>query len=234
MSSTARYNNWLGDLWEELIEFSTYGPSERAILKARRAANQVTDQDKNAEKTLESSFQQAKRKREAEIDDILETENDMDSIYQIKGTSDVDSFSVASFQKAAAAAAQEKPEMNVTISDKESGIIDGYGLRDMLVDKWGVPLDIDFQRGFSQLPFVYVTVLPVVGFGSRKSRHLTELDYLMHLQAVVEILDEYDNLEAWLGFVQGTKQTPKPGVTSVPYRLDLSPSQLQKVLGSRQ
>jgi Domain of unknown function (DUF3067) len=106
---------------------------------------------------------------------------------------------------------------------------DGYALRDLLISKWGVPLDIDFQRGYSQQT-VYCTILPVV-FGSRKCRHVQELDYLMHLQAVVEILHAYNNLEEFREFIETTNRTPKPGVESVPFRLELSPRQLSKVLG---
>jgi hypothetical protein len=30
-----RQCNWIGDLWTEVIEFSTYGPGERKLLKVR-------------------------------------------------------------------------------------------------------------------------------------------------------------------------------------------------------
>lgn len=120
---------------------------------------------------------------------------------------------------------------------------DGYALRDLLVSKWGVPLDVDFERrGYyssatttttTTTPSVYVTVLPVA-FGNRRlCRHETELDYLMHLQAVVEILHRYDNLEPWRFFLESTSKSPKPGVESVPFRLTLSPSDLANVLNNK-
>ena len=56
----------------------------------------------------------------------------------------------------------------------------------LLVGKWGVPFDIEFQRG-KGLDSVYCTVFPVA-FGLIRCRHESELDYLMHLQDVVEVL----------------------------------------------
>lgn len=109
--------------------------------------------------------------------------------------------------------------------------IDGYAVRDILLQRWGVPLDVGFQRGQSG-DSVYVTVLPVVGYGNRRqSRHETELDYLQHLQAIVEILQKYDNLEPWMDYLQRTSKVPQPGRESIPYRLNLSPSDAKKILG---
>lgn len=224
-TTTTRRNSWLGDLWEEVIEFSTYGPAERRMLKAKRAAAAATKEEEqniassstNSDITL-SSFQQVKgniRNREASIGD-----NDEDI--------DTSSLSLQAFQSVVAAAGASA----AAASDDNNGLeFDGYALRDLLVSKWGVPLDVDFQRGnSSQQQTVYCTVLPVA-YGSSKSRHANELEYLMHLQAVVEILQEYNNLEEFLDFVRTTQRKPKPGVESVPFRLELSPRQLQKVLG---
>jgi len=113
---------------------------------------------------------------------------------------------------------------------------DGYALRDMLVAKWGVPLDVDFQSmstiGTSTgTSFLYCTVLPLVGYGSPlRSRHDSELEYLMHLQGVVEVLCKYNNLEGFLAFVEGTDRVPKPGTDSVPFRLDLSEEDLEGIM----
>ena len=108
--------------------------------------------------------------------------------------------------------------------------MDGYALRDLLVSKWGAPLDVDFQRGaVAGAAAVYCTVLPVA-FGSRKCRHLNELDYLMHLQGVVEILHKYDNLDEFCAFVETTDFIPKPGTSSAPYRMRLSEDDLNKIL----
>jgi hypothetical protein len=71
---------------------------------------------------------------------------------------------------------------------------DGYAMRDAILEKWGQCFDVDFNRvesfGFKN---VYLNVLPFC-LGGRRFRHETELDYLCHLQAVVEILQKYDQV----------------------------------------
>lgn len=68
---------------------------------------------------------------------------------------------------------------------------DGYAMRDVILEKWGRCYDVDFNRvdsfGFKSL---YLNILPF-HLGGRRFRHATELDYLCHLQAVVEILVKY-------------------------------------------
>ncbi|KAL3906964.1 MAG: hypothetical protein SGILL_009064 [Bacillariaceae sp.] len=219
-NTQTKRQNWLGDLWEEVIEFSTYGPAERKMLKAKReaaAAKATTESGNNSPEVVLSaaSFRKAKERISGNAGaGAGSADNDESS-----------SLSLQAFQSAVAASEAGK---NTDLD------FDGYGMRDLLVSKWGVPLDVDFQRGYStDQPTVYCTVLPFA-FGSLKCRHVTELDYLMHLQAVVEILHEYDNLDEFRAFVETTKRVPKPGVESVPFRLELSPQQLQKVLGVAQ
>jgi hypothetical protein len=102
--------------------------------------------------------------------------------------------------------------------EEEDVDFDGYKLRDLLIEKWGVPLDIDFQRGIGGQT-VYCTVLPVA-YGSKKCRHESELDYLMHLQGVIEIIIS----------LQKTRRSPKPGVESVPFLLELDSQSLKQIL----
>ncbi|KAG7349844.1 protein of unknown function DUF3067 containing protein [Nitzschia inconspicua] len=212
LRTETRRNNWLVDLWEEVIEFCTYGPGERKMLKAKRKAAAIknTNNDNN---TSLASFQQAKKK-------IGVAENNS-SIDKNIGNDDDSSVSLQAFQSAVVKAGNDNNVDDIGF--------DGYALRDLLIAKWGVPLDIDFQRGYTQQT-VYCTILPVA-FGSSKCRHANEMEYLMHLQAVVETLHEYNNLEEFCDFVSKTSRRPKPGVESVPFRLELSPQQLQKVLG---
>ncbi|KAG7373934.1 protein of unknown function DUF3067 containing protein [Nitzschia inconspicua] len=212
LRTETRRNNWLVDLWEEVIEFSTYGPGERKILKAKRKAAATKDTNNDNDTSSLASFQQAKKKI-----GVTENNSSIDNI----GNDDDSSVSLQAFQSAVA-----KADNGNNVNDIG---FDGYALRDLLIAKWGVPLDIDFQRGYTQQT-VYCTVLPVA-FGSSKCRHANEMEYLMHLQAVVETLHEYNNLEEFCDFVSKTSRRPKPGVESVPFRLELSPQQLQKVLG---
>jgi len=76
---------------------------------------------------------------------------------------------------------------------------DGYAMRDVILEKWGKCFDVDFNRvdsfGFKNL---YLNVVPF-HLGGRRFRHETELDYLCHLQAVVEVLQKYDQVRDLMG-----------------------------------
>ena len=215
-SSSTTCKNWLGDLWEEVIEFSTYGPSERKVLKARRkqaaAEKEKNDVSNDGDISL-TSFRQAKQKYGSS------NSNDNRQDPSTSSSEDDESLSLQAFQSAVASKDEE---------DKEEIDFDGYKLRDLLVEKWGVPLDIDFQRG-SGGNSVYCTIMPVA-FGSSKCRHESELDYLMHLQAVVEVLQKYNNLDPFVFFIKKTSRAPKRGIESVPYLMDLDSDSLKKIL----
>ena len=217
-STTTTCNNWLGDLWEEVIEFSTYGPSERKVLKARREEAAAAATKKAGGDISLDSFQRAQQNFGSKRNDDNESASASASASSSSSPSlsENDSLSLQSFQAAIAS------------SEKEDIDFDGYKLRDLLVEKWGVPLDIDFQRGYGGST-VYCTILPVA-FGSSRCRHRSELDYLMHLQGVVEVLQKYDNLDPFIFFVQTTKKTPKPGVESAPYLMQLDDDALKKIL----
>lgn len=214
-------NNWIGDLWSELLEFSTYGPAERKILKAKR---------------------EEKKKKAAGIENSNSIKEEYDDNKNEDNNDDKFLVSIEAFQNAknnkslissASTSSFKESSTSTTTDDAESSSspdFDGYKFRDLLVKKWGVPLDVDFQRGDMNTA-VYCSVLPVVGFGNAtKSRHDTELDYLMHLQGIIEILKKYDNLDPFLLFLNTTNRIPKPGIGSVPYKLVLSPSSLKQIL----
>ena len=110
---------------------------------------------------------------------------------------------------------------------------DGYALRDAIFTKYGKCYDVDFQPvqsfGFKEL---YLNILPF-HLNGRRFRHETELDYLCHLQAVVEILIKYDQLEYVLYQLQETKKKPRAGTSplvAVPLRLKLDEDQLNSIL----
>ena len=198
-------NVWNGvfQLWEEVLELSTYGPSERRMRKkARQEANARENQDDEDEYDALSfvNFQMALKNHvsslsSSEVDDGVDDCND--------------------------------PTM---VNNKQNNVhFDGYALRDLLVTKWGVALDVEFQRGAAGDTCVYCTILPVA-FGSRKCQHDTELAYLMHLQGVVEVLAKYQNLDLFVDFIVTTSKVPKPGTDSVPFRMELSDQDLNKIL----
>jgi len=117
---------------------------------------------------------------------------------------------------------------------KKNDDFDGYAFRDTLLAKWGACYDVDFNRvdtfGFRSL---YLNVLPF-RLGRRPFRHETEYDYLCHLQAVVEILQKYDQLDYVLYQIGETNKRPIPGrspIIAVPLRLDLTKEQVNEILG---
>lgn len=208
----------MGDLWEEVIEFSTYGPAERKLLKARKDKDATaTRKEKDGDISM-YSFQQAQQKFRPRASG---GNNSNESFSSCPSIADDDSLSLKVFKATVASSGQKE-------NNDEEINFDGYKLRDLLVDKWGIPLDIDFQRGYGGRS-VYCTVLPVA-FGSSRCRHESELDYLMHLQGVVEILQKHDNLDPFIFFVQTTNKIIKPGVESAPYLMKLNDEALKKIL----
>lgn len=205
--------NWLGDLWEEVIEFSTYGPEERKLLKEKREKSAAATLKEGGGKISMDSFQQAQQKYASKTPGWKSDESSSSSI------AEDDSLSMQAFQSAVA---------SKKASNDDEIDFDGYKLRDLLVEKWGVPLDIDFQRGFGGTT-VYCTILPIA-FGSSRCRHESELDYLMHLEGVIEVLQTYDNLDPFIFYVQKTNKVPKPGIESVPYLMKLDDNALKKIL----
>jgi hypothetical protein len=179
-------NFWQGvvGLWDEIIEVSTYGPSERKLLKARREA------------------------KARKVDGIDGGDDDDDM--------SLDSFRRATNQLSEQATSPAPPDLD----------FDGYAMRDLLLEKWNAPLDIDFQR---QPGVVCCTILPVA-FGSHKCRHESELEYLMHLQGIVEVLHKYNNLDLFIDFIITTSKVPKVGTDSVPFRLELTDEDLELIL----
>ena len=208
------YNQiWLKDLWDEVIEMSTYGPGERKIRKERRRQKAVEDEsDVSLESFMEAAKKQEKSSNASSKIDDATTVGEMDN----------DSSSADTSLKAFQAAVANR-------SDKKLSDFDGYALRDLLVDLWGAPLDVGFER---QPRSVHCTVFPVA-FGNWKCQHTSEISYLMHLQGVIEILDKYNNLEPYVNFLLTTQNTPKPGTTGIRYRLELSEEQLDSILNTQ-
>lgn len=186
--------NGIKNLWDEIIEVSTYGPSERKLLKLQRELQRKV--------LLEEKEPIYYNSMERQDDNNSSSKNDV------------------MWMEAFAAA-----------RDTTSLEYDGYALQKLLVSKFGVSLDVDFQRIGDN---IYCTILPMIGYGSSssslRSRHMTELDYLMHLQGVVEILHKYDNLNDFVTFVETTNKVPKRGTDSVPFRLTLTQNDIDNIL----
>jgi len=137
-----------------------------------------------------------------------------------------DELSLEAFQQAKAKSDK--------VTSNNNDDFDGYAFRDAIFQKWGACYDVDFNPvqsfGFKK---VYLNVLPFC-LGRRRFRHATEYDYLCHLQAVVEILQEYGQLDYVLAQLDETTKKPRAGTSplvAVPLRLDLTPEQVDAILG---
>lgn len=213
--STTTCHNWLGDLWEEVIEFSTYGPAERKMLKAKREKAAAAALKESGGDVSMDSFQRAQQQYGSKPTTSSGNNGNQSS-------DEDDSLSLGAFRAVVASSSKNDN------GDDDEVDFDGYKLRDLIVEKWGVPLDVDFQRGYDG-GTVYCTVLPIA-FGSSRCRHESELDYLMHLQGVVDVLKKYNNLDSFIFFVKKTNKVPKPGTESAPYLMNLDDEALKKIL----
>jgi hypothetical protein len=155
----------------------------------------------------------------------------------IFGSADVDSENTdASFDDLSLDAFQKAKAKVSKVAQEEGKEFDGYDFRDIIYAKWGQCFDDDFNWvdsfGFKS---VYLNVYPFY-LGRKPFRNTSEYDYLCHLQAVVEILQEYGQLEYVLYQIGETKKRPIPGrapIVAVPCRLDLSEEQVNSILGRR-
>jgi len=143
-------------------------------------------------------------------------------------------ISLASFQAEMAKRQQQQQQQVSSTTTSNLDDFDGYDMRDVIYKKWGQCFDLDFNRvdsfGFRNL---YVNVMPFC-LGSKRFRHQTEMDYLCHLQAIVEILIKYDQLEYVLYQIEETKKKPRGNTSpliAVPIRLDLTPEQVKDIMG---
>ena len=115
-----------------------------------------------------------------------ENRSDDASETQEGGTQDAhEDISLESFQKVVGQQHREKQVQ------ENREVFDGYALRDVIYEKWNYCYDVEFNRvdSFGFRCF-YLNILPFYS-GGRRFRHETELEYLCHLQAVVEILEKY-------------------------------------------
>jgi hypothetical protein len=110
-----------------------------------------------------------------------------------------DDISLEAFQ-----ARKRNQEEGAQSQQSDLDAFDGYAMRDVILEKWGRCFDVDFNKvdsfGFKSL---YLNVLPFC-LGARRFRHDTELDYLCHLQAVVEILLKYDQVRWFHSYRTGS------------------------------
>lgn len=146
-------------------------------------------------------------------------------------------INISSFQQELAKREQQQVAddlESVTATSEETEEFDGYMMRDAIYNKFGECFDVDFNKvdsyGFRS---VYLNIMPF-RLGGKRFRHKTELDYLCHLQAVVEILQKYDQLDYVLAQLEETNKKPRAGTSpliAVPLRLDLTEEQVNQIMG---
>lgn len=180
----------------------------------QRKSNSISFFDKSASLRC-TMFKAQKRSNDAENED------------------DSDEFSLDNFQKMKNK--RSDSQANATaIAVVEDEPFSGYDFRDIIFAKWGKCYDVEFNRvetfGMKKL---YLNVLPF-SLERKPFRHQSELAYLCHLQAVVEILVQYDQLEYALEQIGETTKRPIPNrspLIAVPIRLNLTDEQIYKILG---
>ena len=122
--------------------------------------------------------------------DDSDNKDEEDNFLDDGSSEEESSLSLEAFQQQV----QQRQQQQQEEDDDDDEVFDGYALRDIIQEKWGKCYDVDFNRvdsfGFKGL---YLNVLPF-HLGGRRFRHASELDYLCHLQAVVEILDKYNQV----------------------------------------
>ena len=146
-------------------------------------------------------------------------------------------INISSFQQELAKREQQQVAddlESVTATCEETEEFDGYMMRDAIYNKFGECFDVDFNKvdsyGFRS---VYLNIMPF-RLGGKRFRHKTELDYLCHLQAVVEILQKYNQLDYVLAQLEETNKKPRAGTSpliAVPLRLDLTEEQVNQIMG---
>jgi hypothetical protein len=152
------------------------------------------------------------------------------SILHANDGSDNDGLSLDAFQNER----NRRQPIQEDENEDDDEVFDGYALRDVILEKWGQCFDAEFQRveaaGFKQ---IYLNIMPF-RLGSRNFRHSSEMDYLCHLQAVVDILEKYDQIGYVLYQIDQTNKKPRAGTSplvAVPLRLDLTPEEVSKIMG---
>jgi len=196
-------------------------------------SNKREESENNNDETSwnEEDFRKELLKRKDEVDDSAEPSF---RIKELTGMSSTVTPEMKSTSDESLINIQNENNDDKQDNDKqEETEFDGYALRDAIYKKWGKCYDIDFQPvqtfGFREL---YLNVLPFA-LGGRRFRHETELDYLCHLQAIVEILEKYDQLDYVLAQLEETNKKPRAGTSplvAVPFRLDLTEDELNSIL----
>eukprot|EP00904_Undaria_pinnatifida_P012697 jgi/Undpi1/8558/HiC_scaffold_25.g11023.m1 len=111
-------------------------------------------------------------------------------------------------------------------SKKKKQDFTGYDMYDLIVDKFDVPYDVQINKTvFAGKPVLCLNVM--WKYLGQSSFHLSEQEYLEHLQALAELLQEWDRVDHFKRAVADTKKRPNPYFGyAVALPLDLAPDTL--------
>ncbi|CAM9315671.1 unnamed protein product [Discosporangium mesarthrocarpum] len=147
---------------------------------------------------------------EVELPVIVPTEAEPGVDLQV----DVDSFRRSLINQARADTLRQRQEFT------------GYDFFDLIVDKWGVPYDIQINKTvFAGKPVLCFNVMwKHLG---QQSFHLTEQEYLEHLEALAQLLKEWDRVDHFKKVLREAKKQPNAYFGyAVALPLDLPPDTL--------
>jgi hypothetical protein len=233
---------WLDDI----IEFSTLGPGERRMKKARvKEEDDEGEYDDFSPAALKLAMKGAMKNKDKEEDDDLTPEAfnramkeaDERRLPSNADKEEDDDLTPEAFKRAMKEADEMRLPSNAdTATMDEAQKFDGYAFADLLTRKWGAPLDVDFRPVTSLgKTDLYVAVMPIP-FGSKRCRHgQNEMAYLCHLQGVIEVLEKYGMLEDYVDFVETTDKKPRARTSpliAVTWRMELTKNQVKEITGS--
>lgn len=107
--------------------------------------------------------------------------------------------------------------------------LDGYKFRDMIVEKWGVPYDIQIQRQVLMgKPMLFLNVM--WKYLGQQTFYLSELEYLEHLQAISDLLIKWDRVEHVKKIIRTATKRPNAYFGyAVPIPLDLPAEVIREI-----
>ncbi|CAM9193274.1 unnamed protein product, partial [Choristocarpus tenellus] len=111
-------------------------------------------------------------------------------------------------------------------ADKKKQDFTGYDLYDLIVEKWGVPYDVQINKTvFAGKPVLCYNVM--WKYLGQRSFNMRKQDYLEHLEALAQLLKKWDRLDHFKQMLKESKKKPDAYFGyAVALPLDLPPDTL--------
>mmetsp|Transcript_7626 Transcript_7626/g.11443 ORF Transcript_7626/g.11443 Transcript_7626/m.11443 type:complete len:178 (+) Transcript_7626:44-577(+) len=98
--------------------------------------------------------------------------------------------------------------LNKQMKPEDSEEFDGYKLCDLIVNKWGMPYDLQLKKEvFAGKPMLYLNVM--WKYLGQESFHLTEREYLEHLEAIAQLLIKWEKVQHVKDLIKTCRKRPK-------------------------